>query len=265
MDQSSSVISDADSALYITFYPELHAEPIPLPITSPRTVFVCSNSLVVSDKVVHSRTRYNLRAFESLVAARVLAHKLGVPIGATEKLTLREFLDRWLGVKKGDVLGVDELKKGLDNIATKLDLLKLVESDGSDGTEVGVTLEEMIELSGLPADEFRKLYLDWANSKYALFFCVIVSHGTLQLKRRGSSSTSAPNTSSPSPCSSSSSAKSVSVQRMIQIATRRRRFASLAGSWTNRRRVFRSSASPLFLRTISYVVWRRRRALMEAE
>lgn len=168
MDQSASVISSANSALYISFFPRLAAEPIPLPITSPLSVFVCANSLVVSDKVVHARTRYNLRAFESLVAARVLANKLGVEVGRGEKVTLREFLGRWLlGVKEGlgqeKEVGVEELKAGLEKIGEKLDVLKLVEGDGSDGTEVGVTLDEMIELSGLSPEEFRDVYLSWAN------------------------------------------------------------------------------------------------------
>lgn len=54
MDQAASVISTPYSALYITFFPALSAEPIPLPTsrTKPRAVFVCANSLVISDKVV---------------------------------------------------------------------------------------------------------------------------------------------------------------------------------------------------------------------
>ncbi|KAI5119637.1 hypothetical protein M0805_008999 [Coniferiporia weirii] len=163
MDQSASVISSADSAVFISFFPGLSAEPIPLPITSPRTVFVCANSLVVSDKVVHSRTRYNLRMLESLIAARVLSHKLGVPIGKTEKPTLREFLDRWLGVQKGTELDVESLKKGLGDIGKRLEVLELVESDGSDGTEVGLTLEELIGLSGLSTEEFTETYLSWVD------------------------------------------------------------------------------------------------------
>lgn len=54
MDQAASVIATPHSALYITFFPSLSAEPIPLPTprTIPRAVFVCANSLVVSDKAV---------------------------------------------------------------------------------------------------------------------------------------------------------------------------------------------------------------------
>ncbi|KAL5526350.1 GAL1 [Sanghuangporus sanghuang] len=169
MDQSASVISSAEAALYITFYPHLAAEPIPLPITSPRSVFVCANSLVVSDKVVHAPTRYNLRAFESLVAARVLSHQLGVRIGQKEKPTLREFLNRWLGAPDGTEISTDELKRGLEKIAEKLGVLKLVNSDGSDGTQIGVTKDEMVKLSGMSAEDFDEVYMSWANVKATHF------------------------------------------------------------------------------------------------
>lgn len=164
MDQSASVISNADSALYITFFPKLAAEPIPLPITSPRSVFVCANSLVVSDKVVHSRTRYNLRVVETLVAARVLAKKLGVTVGEGEKVTLRQVLGRWIGVKDEDEIDVNILKEGLEKIQNELSCLKLVDSDGSDGAEMGLTMEEMVSASGLSPEEFTELYLSWVDS-----------------------------------------------------------------------------------------------------
>lgn len=160
MDQSSSVISHADAALYITFFPNLNAEPIPLPITAPRSVFVCANSLVVSDKVVHARTRYNLRFFEISVAARVLAHQLGISVGAKERVSMREVVGRWAG-ENAEVkeLEPQALKKALEELGRKIDGLKLVESDGSDGTETGVTLDEMIRLSGMNEAEFREVYL----------------------------------------------------------------------------------------------------------
>jgi len=160
MDQSSSVISQADSALYITLFPGLHAEPIPLPITAPRSVFVCANSLVVSDKVVHARTRYNLRFFEIGVAARVLARQLSVSVGTAERVSMREVVGRWAGEKEGEgELGPEALKKALEELGGKIDGLKLVESDGTDGTETGVTLEEMIQLSGMADSDFRDVYL----------------------------------------------------------------------------------------------------------
>ncbi|KLO11436.1 galactokinase gal [Schizopora paradoxa] len=160
MDQSSSVISHADAALYITFFPSLDAEPIPLPITAPRSVFVCANSLVVSDKVVHARTRYNLRFFEISVAARVLAHQLGVSVGAKERVSMREVVGRWAGENVAEKeLEPHLLKKALEELGGKIDGIKLVESDGEDGAEVGVTLEEMIRLSGMTEDDFRDVYM----------------------------------------------------------------------------------------------------------
>lgn len=54
MDQAASVTSLPTSALYISFFPYFSSEPVLLPITrtTPKAVFVCANSLVVSDKVV---------------------------------------------------------------------------------------------------------------------------------------------------------------------------------------------------------------------
>ncbi len=121
MDQSSSVISHTDAALYITFFPALHAEPIPLPLTAPRSVFVCANSLVVSDKVVHARTRYNLRFFEIGVAARVLARQLGVKAGPKEWVSMREVVGRWAGEKDGDgELEPGQLRKALEELEGEL-------------------------------------------------------------------------------------------------------------------------------------------------
>lgn len=56
MDQAASILSTANSALYITFYPSLAAELVALPTSIggkiEEAVFVVANSLVVSDKVV---------------------------------------------------------------------------------------------------------------------------------------------------------------------------------------------------------------------
>lgn len=167
MDQAASVMSNAHSALYITFHPRLSAEPIPLPITSPRSVFVCANSLVVADKVVSSRYRYNLRVVETLVAARVLARRLRVPVAKTEKVTLKQVVDRFLGVPEGQDVDVATLKKGLQHIITEADGLK--QGDNSDDEDTGLTLEEMVELSGLTQKEFHDLYLSWVDGKHLIY------------------------------------------------------------------------------------------------
>jgi galactokinase len=177
MDQAASVISTTNSALYVSFFPRLSAEPIPLPgasITStstvsttasppPRAVFVCANSLVVSDKLVHARTRYNLRVVETLVAARVLARKLNISVGDREKVTLREVLGRAVGEDAGggEDMDLGVLTEALERMAREVEVLK-PQSKSGDGEE-GVTLEEMIEWSGLSEEVFKEVYLSWVD------------------------------------------------------------------------------------------------------
>jgi hypothetical protein len=176
MDQAASVISTPNSALYVSFFPRLSAEPIPLPgasrVSAPATstttslppgaVIVCANSLVVSDKLVHARTRYNLRVVETLVAARVLARKLSIPIADREKVTLREVLGRVVGedAARAKDLDLNILKEGLKRMEREVEVLKA----GNDG-EDGVTLKEMIDWSGLSEELFREVYLSWVDGK----------------------------------------------------------------------------------------------------
>lgn len=178
MDQAASVISTANSALYVSFFPRLSALPIPLPGSSANTdptksvslraVFVCANSLVVSDKLVHARTRYNLRVVETLVAARVLARKLNIQVGEREKVTLREVLGRAVGEDpgKGKDMELKDLAEGLESMVREVEVLK--PDNGEDGEE-GVTLEEMIELSGLSKPVFNEVYLSWVVGSYPMF------------------------------------------------------------------------------------------------
>ncbi|KAG5634847.1 hypothetical protein H0H81_000524, partial [Sphagnurus paluster] len=158
MDQAASVISDASSALYISFFPGLKATPVPLPRGS---VFVCANSLVVADKVVGAKRGYNLRVVETLVGARILARSLGLSIGDKERLTLREVVGRLLGEEKGVELDVPVLQKGLERMKDELEVLrpKGVPDDG----QLGVTMEEMIEMSGLEKEVFQEIYLSWVE------------------------------------------------------------------------------------------------------
>jgi len=188
MDQAASVISTTNSALYVSFFPRLSAEPIPLPgasITStstvstaasppPRAVFVCANSLVVSDKLVHARTRYNLRVVETLVAARVLARKLNISVGDREKVTLREVLGRAAGEDAGggEDMDLGVLTEALERIAREVEVLK-PQSKSGDGEE-GVTLEEMIEWSGLSEEVFKEVYLSWVDGKLMPTFALAI-------------------------------------------------------------------------------------------
>jgi len=164
MDQAASVISDASSALYITFYPALTATPVPLP---NGCVFVCANSLVVADKAVGAKRGYNLRVVETLVGARVLARVLGVRVGERERLTLREVLGRVVGEGEGEEVSIDALLLGLERMEREVEVLKPKGQGlgaGEEGNaELGVTMEEMVEMSGLSPEVFREVYLSWVE------------------------------------------------------------------------------------------------------
>ncbi|KAF9778910.1 Galactokinase [Thelephora terrestris] len=164
MDQAASVISTPNSALYISFYPTLSAQLIELPTerTDPPAVFVIANSLVVSDKAVSAKTQYNLRVVETLVGARILANRLGVKIGRQEKVTFREVLGRWISGDERESGKEIEMEKGLESILEEVESLKPPPETVASG-QLGVTMEEMINLSGLPQSEFHQLYLSWVE------------------------------------------------------------------------------------------------------
>ncbi|KAF9553974.1 galactokinase gal [Agrocybe pediades] len=155
MDQASSVMSDPSSALYITFFPSLTASTVHLPGSAS---FVIANSLVVSDKVVSAKRHYNLRVVETLVGARVLANALGVRVGEREKVTFREVVGRFAGEEEGVDMGPEELESVLQSLEGRLGVLKR-----DDGIEEGVTMDEMVRMSGLSKEVFEEVYLSWVE------------------------------------------------------------------------------------------------------
>ncbi|KAG6879790.1 hypothetical protein C0992_011588 [Termitomyces sp. T32_za158] len=158
MDQAASVISDASSALYISFFPKLKATAVPLPSGS---VFVCANSLVVSDKAVTAKRNYNLRVVETLAGARILAQALGITVDERERITFREVVGRFMGEQDGQELSTDALQEGLERIEKEVEVLrpKAVSADG----QLGVTIQEMIAMSGLSQEVFHDVYLSWVE------------------------------------------------------------------------------------------------------
>ncbi|KAF5371541.1 hypothetical protein D9757_010377 [Collybiopsis confluens] len=163
MDQAASVISIPSSALYISFFPNLTASSVPLP---PGAVFIIANSLVVSDKAVTAKRNYNLRVVETLVSARALARSLDIKLdtdGEREKVTLREVVGRVAGedVSSGGGISTEVLEETLNKMLVQLEGLK-PHKPAEDG-QLGVTMEEMIEMSGLSEDEFSEVYLSWVE------------------------------------------------------------------------------------------------------
>jgi galactokinase/N-acetylgalactosamine kinase len=161
MDQAASVMSNPSSALYISFYPSLSASAVPLP---PGAVFVCANSLVVADKALNAKRGYNLRVVETLVAARVLSNSLGLDIGLNDRITLREVAGKFAGEKHGEDMGPDALEEVLATLEQRLDVLKPDDRSTESG-QLGVTMEEMVEMSGLSRNIFHEVYLSWVDSE----------------------------------------------------------------------------------------------------
>ncbi|ORX80529.1 galactokinase [Basidiobolus meristosporus CBS 931.73] len=78
MDQTASVMSNADSATFIEFQPKFRTVPVQLPNTQPAISFVVANTLVTADKVVSGPVCYNLRVVETRVGAKLLSKKLNL-------------------------------------------------------------------------------------------------------------------------------------------------------------------------------------------
>jgi galactokinase len=72
MDQSASVLSLRGSALFVSFTPNLMAQPVKFPSTTPELSFVIAQSFVQSDKQVTGPVCYNLRVVECSLAAAYL-------------------------------------------------------------------------------------------------------------------------------------------------------------------------------------------------
>lgn len=207
MDQAASVISQAGSALYVSFFPHLSAQPIPIPGTSPssnhremqsikstnthvsRATFVIAHTLVSSPKALHAKTHYNLRVFESAVAARVLAHRLGLSIsdrkgvgmgGNEERVSLRGVLDALIDREfersdeesDGDI---ERLRKGLERMIQEVECLRPIrgaeqpgkqpQRDERQEQELGVNLDMMIEWTGMGRERFEGVYLNWLEGE----------------------------------------------------------------------------------------------------
>ncbi|KAJ4467943.1 galactokinase gal [Lentinula edodes] len=165
MDQAASVISVPSSALYISFFPELSASAVPLPTGA---IFIIANSLVVSDKAVTAKHNYNLRVVETLAAARILARHLELKVEKTEKVTLREVVGRLAGeVEEAGAMPVEWLLETLKRMEREIECLKPQKSSGEG--QFGVTMEEMVEMSGMTAEEFKEVYLSWVEVEATQF------------------------------------------------------------------------------------------------
>jgi len=133
-------------------------------------VLVCANSLVVSNKAESARHQYNLRVVETLGAARVLSNYLNLEVDSDGEKTKRRLVTlREVLARKGNFYrdeqdaqreDLTQLRKGLEDIlkGNVLDYL-LPKVEG----RTGVTLDEMISMSGMDKIEFMEVYLSWVD------------------------------------------------------------------------------------------------------
>lgn len=80
MDQAASVFSIKGDALSVTFFPQLHAEPIAFPKLDPPITFMIAQSFVAAEKHTTAPECYNLRVVECTLAAEVMASALSLKV-----------------------------------------------------------------------------------------------------------------------------------------------------------------------------------------
>ncbi|KAJ2798125.1 galactokinase, partial [Coemansia guatemalensis] len=107
MDQTTSIMSQPQSAMFIEFDPLLRISPVKFPSTTPPIAFVIANTLVVSDKAVTASVCYNLRVVETRIGALILAKNLGIgdrpACRDVDPLTFKTVMDEFFSVKdRGD-------------------------------------------------------------------------------------------------------------------------------------------------------------------
>ncbi|KAF2434987.1 Galactokinase [Tothia fuscella] len=78
MDQVASIFSLSGSATYVSFVPELTAEPVEFPVTEPGFSCLVAHSYVDSFKAVTAPVCYNLRVVECTMATDYLSKSLGL-------------------------------------------------------------------------------------------------------------------------------------------------------------------------------------------
>jgi len=145
MDQSASILSQKDYALYVEFIPRLNAQPVPLPKTEPKLAFVIANTLVTADKHVTAPRNYNLRVVETRLAALFLAKALKI----SSVDTLKEVYDIYY---KDSTLS--EVERFNDLLSKAREHFPKDNTNGN-----GYTLQEVSEMLGISESEIQKRYM----------------------------------------------------------------------------------------------------------
>ncbi|KAN0066514.1 galactokinase [Thecaphora frezii] len=164
MDQSASIFSIPNHALFISFYPTLAVQPIQLPPSTPDNVFVIANTLVVSDKKVTGPVNYNLRVVETRMAARALAKHLGLAAAKQDECkTLRGVQEAYFAKAdlKAEAEKNAEVATTLEKYGTEAARLKAMELKVEEAfsKKAGLTRQEVEEVTGYNGAEFEQEFL----------------------------------------------------------------------------------------------------------
>ncbi|EPS37603.1 hypothetical protein H072_8704 [Dactylellina haptotyla CBS 200.50] len=152
MDQTASVFGDKDSALYVSFVPELKAKQFSFPKSNPPLSFLIAQTYVTADKKTTAPIHYNLRVVETTLAAQVLAKKLNLGLLPNDNGPLGSSLS---GLQKtyftkqgGEVPGVvNQLETMVDVVKATLD------------KEEGYTKEEIADILETTPDALTEKYM----------------------------------------------------------------------------------------------------------
>ena len=115
--------------------------------------------------LVGAKYHYNLRVVETLVGARILANRLGISVDPSQRPTFRVILSQWLDVPES-TLDADNLKAGIERFLPEVEKLR-PPREGRDAGEEGLTMQEMIEWSGLSPEQFNQVYLSWVEGAFS--------------------------------------------------------------------------------------------------
>ncbi|KAJ2082983.1 galactokinase [Coemansia sp. RSA 988] len=173
MDQTASIMSHPQSAMFIEFDPVLRVTPVKFPSTTPPIAFVIANTLVVSDKAVTASVCYNLRVVETRIGALLLAKHLGIADRSVCKdvdpLTFKIVMDEYLSAEdcggsdcnSDNDYDDDGKTEGIESWISRLDTM-LKEVQKAFGTHPeGYTREEMaLALNMTPAELSAAIHED---------------------------------------------------------------------------------------------------------
>jgi len=89
-------------------------------------------------------------------------------VGDKEKITLREVVEQFARKEQGgsSELSTEKLQEALEEVSKKIDVLKPRghrDAGEADGIQLGLTMEEMVEMTGLPQHTFHETHLSWVD------------------------------------------------------------------------------------------------------